>query len=184
MESINTNYNIYNRKRKETNLKIKSSTDSVRLTAQLSNKGENPKTQSRQISNQHIINMKHKTSIYTVCSALISIVLYQVYNSLHSEGMSKEEFYLQENIEALSDAENSSETAKCGTKEEYIEGYPCPVHPYRMIGFRGTEYSYAPIGLSNRFKTGKKGYNYSCVQMGESPLPVDEIKEYSCSSKK
>lgn len=130
------------------------------------------------------MNKKHKILTCIACPTIACFVLYQAYCYLHSEGMPKEEFYLQENIEALSDAENSSASAKCGTKEEFVEGYPCPVHPYRMIGFRGTEYSYAPIGLSTTFKKGKKGHNYSCIQMGDSPLPVDDVKEYSCSSKK
>lgn len=129
------------------------------------------------------MNKKQKISLYIVFSTIASIGLYQTLSKFHSREMSKSEICLRENIEALSDTDNNTETVKCGTKEEFIDGYPCPVHPSIMIGFRGTEYSYSPIGSGTRFKSGLKGYNYSCIQMGCSPLPVDNVQEYSCSSK-
>ena len=113
------------------------------------------------------MNKKHKILTCIACPAIACFVLYQAHCYLHSEGMSKEEFYLQENIEALSDAENSSASAKCGTKEEFVEEYPCPVHPYRMIGFRRTEYSYAPIGRVFKIVSKKrlmKNINFSGIK--------------------
>ena len=127
--------------------------------------------------------MKHKMTTFIVVSTITSFGVYHTSYKFYSSGMSENDIYLRENIEALSDAENNKETAKCGTKEEIVNGYPCPVHPSIMIGFRGTEYSYSTIGSSTKYRTGQKGNIYSCIRMGCSPLLVDNVQECSCSSK-